>query len=493
MKRYIIYYTLFTVIALFVVSCSSSPDKAKKLNELPAIYPDYTEVTIPADIAPLNFNYAGKGKIDEMYVIVRGSRSGKIEIHGDYADFDIDEWKQLTKQNIGGNLLVSVSIEQNGEWKQFKDFKIYVSKYRLDDYGLTYRRIPPGYEVGGNIGIYQRDLHSFDELAIVTEAAAPGNCMNCHTANRANPKEVTMQMRSKEHGGTLIMKDGKQCWINTKTDSTHAAGSYAYWHLAGRYIAYSTNAVHQSFFVGRHKPIEVYHNFSNIVILDTKTNQLICDSRLMTTDWLEIFPAFSSDGKTLYYSSSKACMVPRDYLKVKCSLVALPFDVATGTFGEKADTLLNGPKTNMSYVLARPSYDGRWLMYTRCSRSNFPIVQTDADLWMMDLKTRKTWPLTRLNSHRTESYHNWSSNSRWVVFSSKREDGMYTRLYLSCINDKGQATKPFLLPQKNPWEYYHKLFDAYNCPDFTKTKVDFDAHETYRQLYQGKPKGVTIR
>ncbi len=484
-------YILLAVLLAFA-SCSDTPVNVTKVDKLPAIYPDYMGVTIPVDIAPLNFNVTGD--VEAVDVVAKGSKGGEVHANGGWADFDVDEWHQLTQQNQGGEIAVTVCTKQNGQWEQYRDFKIYVSKYRLDDWGLTYRRIPPGYEVGGNMGIYQRDLSNFDESAIVKESAVPGNCMNCHTANRTDPKDLTMQMRSAEHGGTLVMKNGEQKWINTKTDSTHAAGSYAYWHPAGRYVAYSTNEVHQSFFVGKKQPIEVYHNFSNVVVLDTKSNELICDPRLVTTDWLEIFPAFSADGKTLYYSSSKANMVPRDYLKVKCSLVALPFDAATGKFGAQADTLLNGPKTNMSYVLARPSYDGKWLMYTRCSRSNFPIAQPDADLWMMDLKTRKTWPLTTANSRHTESYHNWSSNSRWFVFSSKRGDKMYTRLYLSCIDDNGKATKPFLLPQKNPWEYYHTLFDAYNTPDFTKVKVKFDAHETYRQLYgQEKREQVKIR
>ena len=73
-----------------------------------------------------------------------------------------------------------------------------------------------------------------------------------------------MQMRGQDHGGTLIMKNGKQRWIDTKTDSTRAAGSYAYWHPDGRYVAYSANDVRQSFFVGKHQPIEVFHNFSSI-------------------------------------------------------------------------------------------------------------------------------------------------------------------------------------------------------------------------------------
>ena len=236
----------------------------------------------------------------------------------------------------------------------------------------------------------------------------------------------------------------------------------------------------------------MYHRFSNVEVLDIRTNELIL-SPLLQTDDLEIFPAFSHDGRWLYYSSSKPCRVPAEYEKVKCSLCRIAFDAEKGTFGEVVDTLLNGPATDQSYVLARPSYDGKWLMYCVSSRGNFPVSQNDADLWLMDLKTGESRKLDELNSPQIESFHNWSDNSRWTVFSSKREDGMYTKLYLAHVDDKGRFSKPFLLPQRNPRKFYREMMDAYNCPDFTRTRVELDAHEAYRQVYDNKREQVKIR
>ena len=471
-------------------SCSLKPEHPAKVDQLPQIYPDYVGVTIPADIAPLNFNYSDE-TIDGMDVVVRGSKEGELHVNGDYADFDIDDWHQLTKQNLGGKLTVTVCVEKDGRWTQYQDFDIFVSPYSLDDWGLTYRRIKPGYEVGGDIGIYQRDIHSFEEYAILAETVVPGRCFNCHTANRTNPNRITLQMRG-EGGGTMIQKDGQQTWIETKTDQTKAAGSYSYWHPAGDYVAMAVNSVHQSFFTGTVQRIEVYHRFSDVEVLDTRSNELIL-SPLLRTDDLEIFPAFSADGQYIYYSSSKPCRVPAEYEKVKCSLCRIAFDAEKGQFGETVDTLLNGPGTDKSYVLARPSYDGRWLMYCVSSRGNFPVSQNDADLWLMDLKTDESRELKEVNSGQSESYHNWSENSRWFVFASKREDGMYTKLYLASIDDQGRVSKPFLLPQRNPRKYYLEMMDAYNCPDFTKTKVELDAHEAYRQVFDNRRTGVRIK
>ena len=478
------------IAVLMLASCTSVPEHVTKVDELPKIYPDYTDVTVPVGIAPLNFNFA-TDDIDCMDVVVKGSKGGELHTNGRWADFDVDDWHQLTAQNKGGELTVTVCVEKDGNWTQYREFTIAVSAYSLDDWGLTYRRIKPGYEVGGDIGIYQRDIHSFEEHAILTETVVPGRCFNCHTANRTNPNRITLQMRG-EGGGTLIQKDGKQIWVETKTDSTKAAGSYSYWHPQGDYVAMAVNSVHQSFFTGTRQRIEVYHKFSDVEVLDTRTNELILSPLLMTDD-LEIFPAFSADGKWLYYSSSRPCRVPAEYEKVKCSLCRIAFDAEEGRFGEVVDTLLNGPSTDKSYVLARPSYDGRWLMYCVSSRGNFPVSQDDADLWLMDLKTGEHRELKEVNSQQCESFHNWSENSHWFMFSSKREDGMYTKLYLACIDDNGRVSKPFLLPQRNPRKFYTEMMDAYNCPDFTKTKVELDAHEAYRQVFDNKREKVKIK
>ena len=480
---------ILAVITL-LAACSSKPKNVTITDELPTIYPDYIGVTIPAGIAPLDFNMMDEA-VDCIDVTVRGSEGGELHCNGAWAKFGIDDWHALTEQNKGGKLTLTVCARKDGKWTQYKDFEIYVSRERLDDWGLTYRRIKPGYEVGGDIGIYQRDLHTFEEYPILTETAVPGRCMNCHTANRTNPALFTTQIRG-EGGGTLIQRDGKQTWLNTKTDETKAAGSYAYWHPSGDYCAYATNSVHQAFFVGTGQRIEVYHRFSDIMVLDTRTNELLLTPLLQTED-LEIFPAFSADGSILYYSTSKPCRVPAEYEKVKCSLCAISFDAKTGKFGERADTLLNGEEADKSFTLARPSYDGRWLMYCQSSRSNFPVAQTDADLCLMNLETGETRVLDEVNSPQTESYHNWSENSRWFVFGSKREDGMYMRLYLATIDAQGNISKPFLLPQRNPRKFYQEMMDSYNCPDFTKEKVEFDAHEAYRQVFENKRVQVRVR
>ena len=127
-----------------------------------------------------------------------------------------------------------------------------------------------------------------------------------------------------------------------------------------------------------------------------------------------------------------------------------------------------------SVSFPKPSFDGKYLMYTLSDYGNFSIWHHESDLWLMDLATGTTRPLDELNSQDTDSYHNWSGNSRWVVFSSRRDDGLYTRLYIAHSNGDGTFDKPFMLPQEDPAKYYSELMLSYNVPEFVTGPVPFD-------------------
>lgn len=92
-----------------------------------------------------------------------------------------------------------------------------------------------------------------------------------------------------------------------------------------------------------------------------------------------------------------------------------------------------------------------------------------------------------------DSWHYWSRDSHWFVFTSRRGDGLYTRLYLACIDDKGNVSKPFLLPQRNPKKYYDELLDSYNTPDFTSKPVELDARAAGNEIMSDKRIPTKVR
>ena len=261
---------------------------------------------------------------------------------------------------------------------------------------------------------------------------------------------------------------------------------YLYWHPAGKYCAYRTNTTHQSFHAVKDERIEVFDQASDVFVYQPATHKLILDSLLMTKDHYETYPVFSSDGKTLYFCSSTAEPIPSGYKDIKYNICKIGFDAAMGKFGNKVDTIFNARELGKSATHPRPSYDGRYIMFTMSDYGCFPIWHKEADNWLLDLKTGQARPMTAANSRNTDSWHNWSRDSHWFVFTSRRGDGLYTRLYLACIDDKGNVSKPFLLPQRNPKKYYDELLDSYNTPDFTSKPVELDARAAGNEIMNDK-------
>lgn len=482
---------VYMMAAMMLASCTEKPENVTRVDKLPAIFPDYSGVTIPDGIAPMNFNVTGDD-CDCVDVTVKGSKGGEVHSNGDYAKFDLDDWHSLTRQNKGGTLTFTVCVEKDGKWTQYKDFTMTVSPYAIGDWGLTYRRIAPGYEVYGHMGIYQRDLSTFDETPIFDNLAAPGACVNCHTPNRTNPDQYTFHVRG-EHGATVVHRDGKEELLKAKNDSIHGSMVYPYWHPSGKYCAYSTNNTHQSFHSVRSERIEVFDQSSDVFVYEPSTHQLILDSLLMTKDHYETYPAFSPDGRTLYFCSSTAEPIPSGYKDIKYNICKIAFNPDNGTFGTRVDTIFNARKMGKSAIHPRPSYDGRYLMFTMSDYGCFPIWHKEADNWLLDLRTGKAQPMTAANSDNTDSWHNWSTNSHWFVFTSRRGDGLYTRLYIASVDDKGNVSKPFLLPQENPLDYYDKLLDSYNTPDFTTKPVKLDEREMGRQISSDNRTATKVR
>lgn len=483
MKKLIL--ILFT--ALSIAGCTSRT--TVPANELPRIYPDYIGVTFPTGIAPLNFNL--QGDYDRVFVRVSGS-NGHLKAMGKYARFNIRKWHHFIEGHAGDTLTVTVLGLKGNTWTQFDDFLWFVSDYPLTDYGVTYRRFAPGYETFSDIGIYQRNIHNFKESTIISGRTVPGQCIGCHTANATSPEQFLFHIRGK-HGATVMQMEGERKWLTTKTDSTISNAVYSYWHPSGDFVAHSTNHIHQQFWTGNTGHfIEVYDDASDVVVQNTRTDQLLLCDLLMTDDF-ETYPVFSADGKTLFYCSAPKVNVPAEADNVHYNLCSIGFDPERQSFGTVTDTLINAAGMKKSVCFPRPSYDGKWLLYTLSDFGNFPINHKEADLWLLDLENGNTFPLERANSDYDESFHNWSSDSHWILFASRRGDSLYSQIYICSIDENGKATKPFVLPQKNPWKYYHETLFTFNVPDFTSEKVRFKASRAFHEAYSDKRVQVGVK
>jgi Periplasmic component of the Tol biopolymer transport system len=292
------------------------------------------------------------------------------------------------------------------------------------------------------------------------------------------------------HGGTLLRQENKNELLSLKTAELISAGVYPYWHPSGKYIAYSVNQTQQSFHTHANERVEVFDHESDVIVYDIEQNRILT-SPLLSTDGFETFPSFSPDGETLYFCCAEQRKLPEEAKEVRYNLCSIAFDSQRGAFGERIDTLVYASANQKSASIPRPSYDGKYIMYGLADYGSFFIWHNEADLWLLDLTSGEQRPLTEANSPFAESYHSWSSNSHWFVFASRRDDGLYTRLYLSSIDEEGKISKPFLLPQRNP-AVNDPSFFSYNVPEFVSSPVKMDIREVERKILSDERKQAVI-
>ena len=473
MKKIIL--SLLSVLLLTACTSETVSDAKQEKNQ-PNIYPDYLGVTIPVNIAPLNFGMADETAL-LVDAVVTDRNGNTLHSQGDESvDFDIDDWHELLDKNHGDSLSVTVSAKYEDGWHTYNAFSIYVSQDSID-YGICYRLIEPGYEVWSKMGIYERDLSSFEERALIENTQFEG-CVNCHSFNRGNPADMSLHIRG-PHGATLLRQgNGPMPAYDTKTEQTLGLCVYPYWHPSGKYIAYSTNTTQQLFHSADSNRVEVFDEASDIQVYDINKNELLLSPILKQDSVYETYPVFSADGRSLYFCAARAIPEGSQLLdSIRYNLCRIDFDPETGNFGNRIDTIINAEAQRKSVSFPRPSYDGRFLCYTLSDYGQFSIWHHEADLYLLDLATGQSSPMAGANSKDTESFHNWSTNSRWMVISSRRDDGLFTRPYFCHVDAKGNVTKAFMLPQKNPRRFYRDRFLSFNVPDFVIAPTQFDGHK----------------
>ena len=461
-------HIMTVAVAALLLSCGSGADEAvRAVDALPPIYPDYAGVTVPCNIAPLNFKIRGAERIRAEFVaggearFVAEGRKGAIEIPP-------KKWRALLADADVAEVRVSAWSAAEPEGVRYAPFRIIVSPEPIDE-RIAYRLIEPGYEGWLQMGIYQRDLTNFDEDVLVDNSVNSTGCVNCHSFRDYSPDEMLFHARGKS-GGTVFVRDGRMEKVDLASTPPLRQGVYPMWNPRGRYVAFSTNDTAQSFFGGHGQPIEVYDQSSDLMIYDTETGRMLTDERFFSDARWETFPAWSPDGATLYFCSAEPRSMPLDRESVRYDLLRAEFDFATGALGERVDTLYDSRTAGGSVSFPRVSPDGRYLMYTRADYGTFPVWHKEADLAMIDLRDGSEVDASALNSDEAESCHAWSSSGRWVVFASRREDGRYTRLYLASVSPDGEFGKPFLLPQRNPDQNAWRL-KSYNVPEFVRGEV----------------------
>ena len=471
--RYYIYGILASMMLL--ASCAPTHQDATPVDNLPNIYPKYADVTIPVNIAPLNFILRNKHiNSTEVCLTIEDGQPVPETLTTTSCDcnvqFDISDWKDFMQKAVGKKVSVQVyGRNDDGNWLEYKPFHWEVVGDSIDPY-ITYQLIEPDYKVWNRIQIKQRCLESFREKMLADHHLMDNRCMNCHILGNQDPN-LSMLFIQGDGREAVLNRNGKLRKLCIDKEGLVTPATYYNFSPSGKYIAFSTNQYEPAFHADPKKRIEVYDTKSDVYVANLDNNTILTSPLTSQEDQLETFPTFSPDGKYIYYCVANGKGLNTANLKgLKYVLVRIPFDEKTGHFGTEVDTLY----TAHSVCHPKMSPDGRFCLFTISDYGTCPAWHPEADLCMLNLLTGEVDSLKQVNSDRCDGYHSWSHNSHWFVFCSKRDDGLYSHPYICYVDAQGKTHKPFLMPMKEP-TFYDDCLKSFNIPELSRGEIPFNA------------------
>ena len=458
-------------------------------------YPDYADIVVPSNIAPLNFQVKAEG--DEFVACLEDNKGNQV-IAGSGKDgkicFDEEEWHKLLKGNEGKQISITIYVRRGESWTRYPSRWILAAE-PIDPY-LTYRLLDPSYDFYYQMGIYQRCLENFQETTIYENnrkfEVGQNHCMNCHNFQNYSTQNMLFHVRG-AHGGTIMIQNGQIEKRILRSDSILANAVYPSWHPKKPWLAFSSNVTLQYFHMEGLPKVDVFDEASDLIFYDSEKREL--RNVLKTPSDLETFPCWDPSGEKLYYckahvaaldslgedtEAKRSQVIRENLLNIRYDIMSIPFDMATQTFGTP-QTEVACTEMGKSGTVPRMSPDGKYLLFTMADYGQFHIWQNSADLYVKNMETGVITPLQAVNSPHVEAYHGWSSNGRWIVFSSRRDDGIYTRLYIAYFDKSGRAHKAFLLPQQDP---EHNLLrqKSYNVPELTRDAINVSFEQLKNEI-----------
>lgn len=448
------------------------------------IYPDYKEVTIPANIAPLNFRYAMKDVKKSRTTFTLGDKS--VTIKGPEVEWRLGAWKEFMSDAAGQTVVVSAEAVVDGRTVS-DSWSIYVSEDNIDGW-LTYRLIEPSYQMFNEVSIMERCIENFDETVICDYKHTDNACMNCHVHGQQRGDYSLYYIRG-ARGGTILNRNGELRKLTLKTEGMLSATVYGELHPSGRFGVFSTNVIIPSFHTMAGERMEVYDTASDLTVADFDNNKMINLPHVARADKFETFPCFSADGTSVFWCVADTLTLPQGIYDVKYDLVRAGFDASNGHISENVDTLWSGREHDASVCHPKASPDGRWLMFTVADYGTFPLFHTECSLYLMDLESGDARVMDEIKGDKSDSYHSWSSNGRWFVFASKRGDGQYGKPYFCHLDADGRTTKPFVLPQKDSRFYDYTVY-SFNVPDLGNSSTGMTIRDA-RRLFKSPSESFT--
>jgi Tol biopolymer transport system component len=376
--------------------------------------------------------------------------------------------------------------EASGRVQVSEPVRFSFSQYPADDYVVA-RQVGVPFDVQRAPDTFIRDIRTFERNPFLL--GRESYCFNCHnfSSKLGTNGKLAYQVRylgpeSHDLRTYLAVYDfdhgtGWRARLPYDVQMT----TFCAWSPDGTKLAISANQ-----YIVAAEPITLEtqmagENTSDIGIYDVEQGTTWLLPGADREDRLEIHPEWTPDGKQIVFATAAPGRHP----------AFVPFDLAIIPYNDGEGgkpTLIPGASANgRSNYYPRFSPDGRWFCFNESDGGD--LIRSSSDLYLMPATLDA--PPHKLECNvpfAADSWHSWSSNSRWILFASKREDGTYARLYMTEIDDQGHASPAIRLPERED------LLESFNIPEFVAHVPPVSEHGLYEAIrVEQEPRDIVPR
>jgi len=489
---------IVSIISVLTACKSDSSDtealSAVPLGQLEIAYP-LNETLFPPEIVSPNFVWEDDtAEVSQWQIQFRFSdQSDALSYTVKQSNWQPTEkdWSVIKHLSTAHDALVTVTgMDKKGNTLSSNQIHIQTSTDLVGD-SIFYREVPlPFIEAVQDPSRIKWRLGSVDSIerphAVLKDLPV---CGNCHSFS-ADGKTLGLDVDyGNDKGGYAILDVEKDMvlndekiitWSDYKRDDKEATfgllsqvspdGRYVISTVKDRAVFVATPGIEYS---------QLFFPIKGILVVYDREKETYRElPGADDPNYVQSDPTWSPDGKHIVFARSKVYMKPsianstsvllsdkevpeftEDKAPYKYDLYRVPFNEGKGG---KAEPVAGASHNGKSNFFAKFSPDGKWIVFTQAE--NYMLLMPDSELIIVPAEGGEPRRL-RANTPNMNSWHSFSSNSRWLVFSSKA-NGPYTQLFLTHIDEDGNSTPPVVLDR------FTDSDRAANIPEFVPIRAD---------------------
>ncbi len=460
--------------------------------EYPAImisYP-YPDAIFPPEIAAPVIIWEDSNGLSSSWLIQITFNNGSNPVHiisyGDKWEPDKESWENI-KDNTAGTK-ARITILGIGESSK----KNIVSRGEVEigvapvgvEAAILFRQVPLPFPVKNIERVKWRlgDIASYNAPSVILDGLPV--CSSCHTVSQ-DGKYLSMEMNYGNDSGAQFIAPIQKNMVLSKNDFISwndyprqgilpkTRGLFGRMSPTGDYVVATVNELSLALLTNDYRFSQVFFPTYGILahysVAEKKFRPL---PGADDYDYVQANPDWSPDEQHIVFARALTKNQVHDDItdvspkkkdediyalnkryNIQFDLYRIPFN---NGLGGTPVPLVGASSNNMSNYFPRHSPDGKWIVFTQ-SKTGI-MLQPDSQLYIVPA-IGGTARRMQCNRELFNSWHSWSPNSRWLLFSSK-VNTPFTEIFLTYVDEKGNDHPPVLLSRFSDPDY------AANVPEF---------------------------